>query len=74
MTPDHRFRRAEGSGPWLHPPRKPARTAPGSAVMLAIFFVASVIAGLGISALAGSPAPDMPHGPGWEICGKEWRC
>jgi hypothetical protein len=49
------------------------RTAPGSAVMLAIALVAFAIAGTVASLVAGSPAPDMPHGPGWELCGKEYR-
>lgn len=60
----------EWAGPWRHPPRKPDRRPP----WLAIWAFTFALAGLCIAALAGSPAPDMPHGPGWELCGKEWRC
>lgn len=58
------------AGPWKHAPRSQPRRFP----WLALWFAAFALAGTLAVALAGSPAPDMPHGPGWEQCGKEWRC
>jgi len=66
----HRYRRAEGSGPWLHPPR-PAR--PGRRhrsiglryILLAA--IASAFAGFGLALLAGTPHPYHPA-PGETVC------
>ena len=58
------YRRAEGSGPWLHPPR-PARSIGLRYILLAA--IASAFAGFGLALLAGTPPPYHPA-PGETVC------
>ena len=66
----HRYRRAEGSGPWLHPPRpaRPARRHRSTGLRyILIAAIASAVAGFGLALLAGTPHPYHPA-PGETVC------
>jgi len=66
----HRYRRAEGSGPWLHPPRpaRPARRHRSIGLRyILLAAIASAFAGFGLALLAGTPHPYHPA-PGETVC------
>jgi hypothetical protein len=66
----HRYRRAEGSGPWLHPPRpaRPARRHRSIGLRyILLAAIASAFAGFGLALLAGTPPPYHPA-PGETVC------
>ena len=60
----HRYRRAEGSGPWLRPARR-HRSIGLRYILLAA--IASAFAGFGLALLAGTPHPYHPA-PGETVC------
>ena len=64
------YRRAEGSGPWLHPPRpaRPARRHRSIGLRyILLAAIASAFAGFGLALLAGTPPPYHPA-PGETVC------
>jgi len=63
----HRYRRAEGSGPWLHPPRPARRHRSIGLRYILLAAIASAFAGFGLALLAGTPHPYHPA-PGETVC------
>ena len=61
------YRRAEGSGPWLHPPRPPRRHRSIGLRYILLAAIASAFAGFGLALLAGTPHPYHPA-PGETVC------
>ena len=63
----HRYRRAEGSTPWLHPPRPARRHRSIGLRYILLAAIASAFAGFGLALLAGTPHPYHPA-PGETVC------
>ena len=63
----HRYRRAEGSGPWLHPPRPARRHRSIGLRYILLAAIASAFAGFGLALLAGTPHSYHPA-PGETVC------
>jgi hypothetical protein len=63
----HRYRRAEGSGPWLHPARPARRHRSIGLRYILLAAIASAFAGFGLALLAGTPPPYHPA-PGETVC------
>ena len=63
----HRYRRAEGSGPWLHPSRPARRPRPIGLCWILTAAFAFAFAGFGLALLAGTPPPYHPA-PGETVC------
>ena len=61
------YRRAEGSGPWLHPPRPARRHRSIGLRYILLAAIASAFAGFGLALLAGTPHPYHPA-PGETVC------
>jgi hypothetical protein len=62
----HRYRRAEGSGPWLHPPRPARKPRPFPVLPLAL--VGFAIAGLVAGYAFGEVPPYYEPPRGYEAC------
>ena len=63
----HRYRRAEGSGPWLHPPRPARRHRSIGLRYILLAAIAFAFAGFGLALLAGTSHPYHPA-PGETVC------
>ena len=63
----HRYRRAEGSAPWPHPPRPARRHRSIGLRYILLAAIASAFAGFGLALLAGTPPPYHPA-PGETVC------
>lgn len=63
--PDNLYRKIEGEGPWLYPPRKPKPA-------LGVKWLVIAAIGFAVAALIGTVAipapPPMQSGPGFDVC------